>query len=462
MKKANITDITLKTLAQDREVSLLFREKTAIAVCADSLGVNAVELAPIKNLREDTIIYKTSAQNVQNSTLAIPVGFSAEEVAQSWECVKDAKQPRLQIEVPTSTVQMEYTYHVKAEKMTVKIGELVAEAKKYCADVEFAAQDATRAEEAFLIQAAKTAEENGATIITLCDTAGVALPQEIAELVAKVKAAVSIPVYVQVSDHINMAVACAVAAVAAGADGLKCAMAGSEALAMGEICDAVSARGAAMGITVDLKNTKIHASIDDLLASINHAAYESAGVAEEKANILLDSDSTITQVAQAAQVLGYDISDEDLGRVCKALIQVCEKKGSVGAKEFESLIASFAMQAPSTYHVENYTTSCGNLTSSMSQVTLRCGDEILRGVSTGDGPIDSVFRAIEQCIGHHYELDDFQIQAVTEGKEALGSALVRLRNNGKLYAGNGSSTDIVAASIRAYINALNKIVYEEA
>jgi 2-isopropylmalate synthase len=231
---------------------------------------------------------------------------------------------------------------------------------------------------------------------------------------------------------------------------------------MGEICDAVSARGAAMGITVDLKNTKIHASIDDLLASINHAAYESAGVAEEKANILLDSDSTITQVAQAAQVLGYDISDEDLGRVCKALIQVCEKKGSVGAKEFESLIASFAMQAPSTYHVENYTTSCGNLTSSMSQVTLRCGDEILHGVSTGDGPIDSVFRAIEQCIGHHYELDDFQIQAVTEGKEALGSALVRLRNNGKLYAGNGSSTDIVAASIRAYINALNKIVYEEA
>ena len=462
MKKANITDITLKTLAQDREVSLLFREKTAIAVCADSLGVNAVELAPIKNLREDTIIYKTIAQNVQNSTLAIPVGFSAEEVAQAWECVKDAKQPRLQIEVPTSTVQMEYTYHVKAEKMTVKIGELVAEAKKYCADVEFAAQDATRAEEAFLIQAAKTAEENGATIITLCDTAGVALPQEIAELVAKVKAVVSIPVYVQVSDHINMAVACAVAAVAAGADGLKCAMAGSEALAMGEICDAVSARGAAMGITVDLKNTKIHASIDDLLVSINHAAYESAGVAEEKANILLDSDSTITQVAQAAQVLGYDISDEDLGRVCKALIQVCEKKGSVGAKEFESLIASFAMQAPSTYHVENYTTSCGNLTSSMSQVTLRCGDEILRGVSTGDGPIDSVFRAIEQCIGHHYELDDFQIQAVTECKEALGSALVRLRNNGKLYAGNGSSTDIVAASIRAYINALNKIVYEEA
>ena len=97
----------------------------------------------------------------------------------------------------------------------------------------------------------------------------------------------------------------------------------------------------------------------------------------------------------------------------------------------------------------------------MSQVTLRCGDEIICGVSTGDGPIDSVFRAIEQGVGCHYELDDFQIHAVTEGKEALGSALVRLRSRGKLYSGNGISTDIVAASVRAYINALNKIVFEE-
>ena len=97
----------------------------------------------------------------------------------------------------------------------------------------------------------------------------------------------------------------------------------------------------------------------------------------------------------------------------------------------------------------------------MSQVTLKCNDEIINGVSIGDGPIDSAFRAIEQCIGYHYELDDFQVQSVTEGKEALGSALVRLRNNGKLYSGNGISTDIVAASIRAYINALNKIMFEE-
>ena len=90
------------------------------------------------------------------------------------------------------------------------------------------------------------------------------------------------------------------------------------------------------------------------------------------------------------------------------------------------------------------------------------GDEILRDICFGDGPIDAAFLAIDKIIGHHYELDDFQIQAVTEGKEAMGSALVKLRCNGKLYSGNGISTDIIGASIRAYINAVNKIVYEEA
>ena len=461
MKKISITDITLKSLAQDRGVSLLFREKTAIAVCADSLGANAVELAPVKNVREDTIIYKTVAQNVRNSAVAIPVGMTAEDVSVAWECVKDAKSPRLQVEVPTSTVQMEYVHHLKAEKMLEKIGALVTEAKGYCADVEFSALDATRAETDFLVAAAKLAEEKGATVITLCDTAGVSLPEEIAALVKTVKEAVSVPVYVQVSDALSMAVAAAIAAVGAGADGLKCAMVGKGDLSMGAFCDAVGARGEALQITTDLKNTKIHADIDDLLAGISHETYDSEEAVSEKKKILLDEESTLAQVAQAAQVLGYDLTDADCGNVHKALMQVCAKKGSVGAKEFEALIASFAMQAPSTYHLESYTTSCGNCISSMSQVTLKRGDEILHGVSMGDGPIDSVFRAIEQCVGYHYELDDFQIQAVTEGKEALGSALVKLRNNGKLYAGNGSSTDIVAASIRAYINALNKIVFEE-
>lgn len=462
MKTINVADITLKKISEDREISLLFREKSAIANCADTIGANVIELPAVKNLREDMIIYKTIAQNVQHSILAIPVGFNVADVASVWECIKEAKSPRLQIELPVSTIQMEYTYHVKQSVMFEKITELIKEAKKYCEDVEFSALDATRADADFLISAVKAAQENGAAVVTICDNAGVSTPDDIATLVEKVKAAVDIPVYVQVSDRINMGVASAFAAISKGADGIKCAMAGKDVLLTGEISDAISVCGSQIDAKVELNTTKIHASIDDMLSSINHENYEKENTVSDKKKILIDSDSTLAQVAQAAAVLGYELSDSDVGNVYKALMQVCEKKGAVGSKEFEALIASSAMQAPSTYHFETYTTTSSNVASSMTQITLKCNDEIICGVSGGDGPIDSAFRAIEQCIGHHYELDDFQVQSVTEGKEALGYALVRLRNNGKLYSGNGTSTDIVAASIRAYINALNKIVFEEA
>ncbi len=462
MRTINIIDITLKKLSEDREVSLLFREKSAIANCADSIGADAIELSAVKNLREDTIIYKTIAQNVENAALAVPVGFDKDDISSVWECIKDAKRPRLQIELPVSTIQMEYTYHVKQAAMLEKIAELTKEAKSFCDDVEFSALDATRADADFLISAAKEAQANGASIVTVCDDAGVSTPEEIADMVSKVKEAVSIPVYVRVSDRISMGVASAFAAVSKGADGIKCAMAGKDALLTGKFSDAMSACGSQIDAKLELNTTKIHASIDDMLSNINHASYENEKTVSEKKKILLDSASSMAQVTQAAEVLGYDLSDSDIGNVYKALMQVCEKKGTVGSKEFEALIASSAMQAPSTYHFETYTTTSSNATSAMSRVTLKCNDEIICGVASGDGPIDSAFRAIEQCIGHHYELDDFQVQSVTEGKEALGSALVRLRNNGKLYSGNGTSTDIIAASIRAYINALNKIVFEEA
>ena len=251
MKKINVSDITLKKLATDREVSLLFREKTAIAVCADSLGADTVELAPVKNIREDAIIYKTIANNVREAVLAIPVGFTVDGVNEAFECIKDAKKPRLQIELPVSTVLMEYTYHVKSDKMLVKISELVKAAKALCEDVEFSALDATRADIDFLVAASKEAEANGATIITLCDDAGISLPEEIGALVETIKSNVSVPVYVQVSDRINMAVASAIIAIEKGADGIKGAMVGKDVLNAGEISDAINACSARIGAEIN-------------------------------------------------------------------------------------------------------------------------------------------------------------------------------------------------------------------
>ena len=159
--------------------------------------------------------------------------------------------------------------------------------------------------------------------------------------------------------------------------------------------------------------------------------------------------------------LGYDLSEEDNGRVYEEFLRVAARK-TVGAKELEAIVASVALQVPATYTLKSYVINNGNIISSSAQITLTRDGNDMQGICIGDGPIDAAFLAIEQIIGYRYELDDFQIQSVTEGKEAMGSALVKLRSNGKLYSGNGISTDIIGAAIRAYINAVNKIVYEEA
>ena len=142
-------------------------------------------------------------------------------------------------------------------------------------------------------------------------------------------------------------------------------------------------------------------------------------------------------------------------------MRVAAKK-KVGLKELESIVASAALQVPSTYKLISYVINNGNIISASAQITLEKEGKTIQDVCIGAGPIDAAFLAIDRIIGHHYELDDFQIQSVTEGKEAMGSALVKLRSGGKLYSGNGISTDIMGASIRAYLNAVNKIVYEEA
>ena len=257
-----------------------------------------------------------------------------------------------------------------------------------------------------------------------------------------------------------MTVAADCEAVKAGADGVKCSAAGKDVMLTGDFADLVAVRGEAAGIATGLDQTRIHRDIRVMMDKVTAEHIASAEVDGDDA-IFLDADSSLTKVGEAAERLGYDLTPEDLGKVHQAMRSAAEPKGTLGTKELEALIASYAMQAPSTYHLEGYNASSSSLTNSMAHVILKKDGEEYSGVAIGDGPIDAAFMAIEQIVGYHYELDEFQIQAVTEGKEALGATLVRLRSGGRLYSGNGLSTDIIGSAIRAYINALNKIVYEE-
>ena len=459
MRKIGVADYTLRQLSGDSSVSLLFREKAALAAGADSFGADVIELPALRSGKEDAVVAKTIASRLHRSRLTVPAGVTEESILRTWECISGAVSPCLQIALPVSTVQMEYLYHIKAPKLPEKAAALIRRAKELCPEVEFAALDATRADRAFLCKVCAVAAESGADRITLCDDAGDALPEEMGAMCRDVLSAVTVPVWVQVSDGLGLGAANALAAVEAGAEGVKTCVTGKNVLTTSRLAEVIRSRGEKLGIETGLRETEIRSDIEALLKTVGHA--DDAPTGTEDGNILLDAESSLRQVSEAASALGYTLSEGDLGKVQIELRRVCGKKLSVGARELEALIAASAMQVPSTYHLESFTTTNSNLTSALAHVVLRCGEELLSGVASGDGPIDAAFMAIEQSMGHHYELDDFQLQSVTEGREALGSALVRLRNNGKLYSGNGLSTDIVGASIRAYINALNKIVFEE-
>lgn len=458
MKKIKVSDYSLRALTESG--SLLFREKTAIAASIDNFGADAIELPPISNLKEDEVIYKTISSAVENCEICLPIGFDETKAQEAYNCIKNAKKPCLQIEVPVSTVTMEYTYHIKADKMIKKVEALCQAASEYCKNVEFVALDATRAEAEYLCEVINAAAKAGAVSATVCDDAGIMSPKSFEKLIAQLKENCTVPIYVKVSNALRMANATALYAIEAGADGIKTAISGKNELKTQEIAKVLDAEKDRLGITFGLKTSELTSDIKELKKAVGEREKPENPDTQRK-NILLDSESTVADVEKAAAELGYELTPEDSENVHKALARVLKKKTVIGDKELEAIIASSASQVPSTYHLESYNITSSNITTSMASVVLTKGDGKVSGIATGDGPIDAAFFAIEQCIGYHYELDTFEIQAVTEGKEALGSTVVRLRSGGKLYSGTGLSTDIVGASIRAYINALNKIVYEE-
>ena len=467
MKRIYLSDITMKRPSRGNDFTLSFREKLELCKLLDKLGIDSIETDAIENRRTDGLLIKSLCSAVKQAQLTVPVpAGDPEGIEYTWGCLKEAKAPRLQVSLPVSTVQMEYLYRKKPEQMLDLIAASVAKCRELCDEVEFCAEDAGRSDPAFLIQALETAVAQGASVLTVCDTAGIMMPEEVFRFVRSVKE--RFPdrrIGVRISNGMYMADACAVYAVQAGAEEVKVKACGEDTVSLKRFSAVLKTRGDSLGTESRIRMTEMNRSIGQIewLCRTNRSKSSpfDSGVREEE-DFFLNVHDSAEAVAKAAQQLGYDLSDEDAAKVYDAFVSVASKKESVSAKELDVLIAASALQVPPAYRLESYMINASNVIAATSHIRLKKDGQILEGICGGDGPIDASFLAIEQIAGIHYELDDFQIRAVTEGREAMGEAVVRLRSNGKLYSGRGISTDIVGSSIMAYINAINKIVYEEA
>lgn len=468
MKTVKIADITLRQIMSDKKSTISFKNKIELAKLLDKLKIDTVETGMVDGGKTDELLVRTIALTVKNCTLSCPTGLTEKELEKAYECIKDARKPRLNVRIPVSPVQMEYQCHKKPAALIELISSLVKKAKELCNEVEFTAVDATRCDKEFLCKAIETAIEAGADIITVCDTAGTMFADEFGTFISDIYAAVpaleNVSLSIEANNSISMASACAFAGIKAGAEEIKTTVDGNEFPGIESIVNILKARGDSCDIHTNVKATefkRVLSMIESAISSgASHASMFESSENEHDSLVLTEGDD-ISIVSKAVRELGYDLSENDVANVYEAFTRVAKKKKTVTAKELDAIVASVALQVPATYKLDSYVINSGNIISATANIKMKKDGKEVVGVSIGDGPINAAFMAIEQIVGCHYELDDFQIQSVTEGKEAMGSAIVKLRSNGKVYAGNGISTDIISASIRAYVSALNKIVYEE-
>ena len=465
MKQIRISDATMKQTSEDFRLS--FKEKIDLSKLLDKLGVDVIELEGIANVRTDSLRVKSIAAAVNDSTIAVPVELNDESIDITWSALKHAKSPRLQVVAATSPVQIEYLFHKKPDAMIEAIKSSVAKCVTLCRDVEFIAVDATRTEQSFLTSALKTAIEAGAKTVTLSDTAGTMLPTEFADFIAaqyeNLPELKSVTLGVCSANTISMADASAIAAISAGAGQISASAYPLELASVANVARILAAKSDTLNAVCGVRTTQLSRLTEQIERLCGSGKKNSlSGIsATDDDEVFLTVHDDLNAVSVAIKKLDYDLSDEDVAKVFGAFTEIAEKKEKVGLKELDAIIASSAMQVPATYKLDTYVITSGNTISATAHIKLTKNGAPVEGVYIGDGSIDAAFQTIEKITGCHYELDDFQLQAVTEGREAMGQTIVKLRSGGKVYSGKGISTDIVGAGIQAYLSALNKIIYEE-
>lgn len=468
MRNISICDISVRRSEAFAGTPLPFRIKLEVAKSLSKVGVSAVEAAPIQNNKTDYFLVKSLAAALPDTVVAVPVDvLDPGSIERTWEALKDAAKPRLQVPVPVSAVQMEYFCHKKPAGIIDMISAKVSACAALCADVEFVAVDFSRSEHDFLIQAINSAVSAGASIVTVADVAGNLLPDEFFASIEDIRKALpeNVRLGVYCSNNLYLSDACAAAAVMAGADEIKTMVFGNETVSLEKITKILSEKSGKWNAECCVNQTFIQQTVSQVnrLCEVCVSKAPTAVSVQNSDNegIMISSSDTLETVMSNVAKLGYDLDKDDSLKVYAALMRLSSGNNVIAAKEIDAVVASVAFQVPVTYHLESFVINTGNIISPTCHIRIKKGEEILEDVCIGDGPVDAAFMAIDKVTGKHYELDDFQVRSVTEGREAMGETIVRLRNEGRLYSGRGVSKDIVESSLIAYINAVNKIAYEE-
>jgi len=503
-RRIYIFDTTLRDGEQSPGCSMNLHEKLEVAKQLERMKVDVIEAGFAISSPGDFQAVKAIAETIKDCTVASLSRALTQDIDRSWEAIKNAVSPRIHVFIATSPIHMKYKLRMTPEEVLERTKSMVAYAKKYCSDIEFSAEDATRSDPEFLYQVFEAAIKAGATVINVPDTVGYTTPEEFYELIKNIKENVSNIDKAQISVHchndLGMAVANTLAAARAGATQLECTINGigerAGNAAVEEVVMAIKTRPHLYDMDVRMDTTQIYRSSklisritgvsvqpNKAIVGANAFAHESGihqhGVLAEKStyeiitpesiglsrnNMVLGKHSGRHAFEDRLKALGYNLSKEELDEAFVKFKELADKKKVVQDADLEVLLQHKSVQVPEIYKLDRFVINTGNTITATANVRLikQNGDnQIIEEVSTGDGPIDAAFKAIDKIAGVNFTLEDYSLRSVTEGQDAQGEAYVKIRSDSRLYTGKGVSTDVFEASVLAYVNAINKMIFEE-
>ena len=499
MDKVIIFDTTLRDGEQAAGGTLNIEEKLEIARQLERLGVDIIEAGfPIASPGDFEAV-RLIAKEVRRPMTCALTHAQPQAVDRAWEAIKEAKHPCIHIFLSASDIHLLHQLKKSQDEILQMARDMVARAKGYLNDVEFSPMDASRTEPAFIYRILEAVIAAGATTVNIPDTVGYATPEEFGSLIAGILANVPNIQQAVVSVHchndLGLAVANSLEAIRQGARQVECTVNGigerAGNAALEEIVMALKTRGDFFNLTTDIDTTQIYKtsrlvseltgfSIQPNKAVVGANAFRhESGIHQDgilKAPITYEiMDPTSVGIPGSMLVLGklsgrhafrdrlaelgYTLSDEALNRAFRAFKELADKKKEVTDRDIESLVAEELRTVSEIYHLEHVQVSCGDHSVPTATVSLRApSGETIADAALGTGPVDAIYRAINRLVDVPNQLTEFTVKSVTEGIDAMGEVLIRIESEGRTYSGRGADTDIIVASAKAYMNALNRLL----
>jgi len=496
MNKIKIFDTTLRDGEQSPGFTMNLTEKVKMAKQLEKLGVDVIEGGFAIASPGDFNAIKEISRNVGDVTVASFARAIKLDIDRAWEALQFARKPRIHIFIATSDIHLKHKLKMTREEVLHQAIDAVKYAKRFFDDIEFSAEDATRSDVNFLIQIFTAVIAEGATTINIPDTVGYTTPDEYYNLISEIKKNVpnigKVDISVHCHNDLGLAVSNSLAAIRAGATQIECTVngigerAGNSALE--EIVMGLDTRKDYFNCTTGvhtnqiMKTSKMLQSITGIKVQPNKAIVgdnafsheagihqhgmlqdrttyeimtpESIGLATNK--IVLGKHSGRHAFADKVKILGYELDDMELQSAFEAFIALCDKKKAVFDEDIEAIISKETVKIEEVLKLKSFLIQSGNFTPATTTLSLMLNGIEYTDAAVGDGVVDAAFKVIEKVIEKDLKLIDYRINSISEGKDALGESIVVLDIDGKNYRGKGLSTDVIEASINAYVQAVNK------